>query len=166
MRLGRVRIVLYTLRKMDLDKTTHLDIPTRWTLQKRDHQTATTELSKIAGLLVRGAEALGDLYMRMCDLIRESDLTDNEIRKILAPHFPQPRISEILRVSRAPREVYVRYTAGFFGFKAALRQCRGYQITPNAELCRRKIRRAAERLVLLVHGPAELSVRGHIVTVR
>jgi uncharacterized protein (DUF2236 family) len=150
---------------MELGTPVKLTIPSRWVVINRDHQAAQAELSQIAIILVRSAEAIGDLYMRMCDLIRESDITDDEVRHILESHFPPSRISEILRVSRAPREVYIRYTAGFFGFKAALRQCRGYQVTAAKELCRRKIRRAAERLVLLLGGPAELHVRGHVVKV-
>jgi len=102
----------------------------------------------------------------MCDLIRLHEMTDREIKESLGKHFPQPRISEIMRVSRAPDDVYRRYRAGFFGFKAALEQCRGYRVTSTSELNRRKIRRAAERLIVLLNGPAQLTVRGRVIEIR
>lgn len=50
------------------------------------------------------------------------------------------------------------------GFKAVLAECRGYRLTPDGELRRRKIRRAAERLVLLM-GQGSVEVHGHRVVV-
>lgn len=150
---------------MDLSSEIVLRLPSRWAVNRLDRIGTVNELAHLAKTLCTGCEALTGLYMRMCDLIRGSDLTDIEARAILSPHFSQPRISEILRVSRAPEAVYARYTAGFFGFKAALKECRGYQVTPIAELRVRKIRRAAERLVLLLGGPAQLRVREHRIIV-
>lgn len=123
------------------------------------------ELSNLASIIVRGCDAIHGVYMRICDLIRDTELTDAQIRDALSRHFPSSRISEILRVSRAPEDVYRRYRAGFFGFKAALEQCRGYTVTATPELNRRKIRRAAERLVTLLDGPGTLSIRGRTVAV-
>jgi len=152
-------------RYMDLCAPTIVEFPSRWTIQKHDTVSAARELSSLAETLVKGCEAIHSLYMRMCDLIRQNQLSDNEVRKLLEKHFPHPRISEILRVSRAPDEVYRRYRAGFFGFKAALAECRGFTINSTSELTRRKIRRCAERLVLLLDGPGKLEIRGRVVSV-
>lgn len=74
-------------------------------------------------------------------------------------------MSEILRVARAPEEIYSRYSTGFFGFKAALKSCRMYNVTPSEELTRRKIKRAAERLILLVNGAGEVRVNGRRIVI-
>lgn len=132
----------------------------------QDAKLAFDELGKLAEVLAKGCEALGGLYMRMTDLIRSSGLADSEVRQALDRHFSPARISEILRVSRAPEQVYLRYRGGFFGFKAALRESRGYRITPNQELQRRKVRRAAQRLVALMPQPGELAVGARVVSVR
>lgn len=140
-----------------------ITFPSRWVIRRAGNYEL--ELKQLAGIITRGAEAIAGVYMRMCDIVRQGSLTDSEVREILAPYFPQPRISELLRVSRAPEEVYKRYTAGFFGFKAALRECRGYQITGGPELLRRKIARAAERLILLTGGAGEVRIRGKLITI-
>lgn len=150
---------------MELSGLTVINFPSRWALRGKNARPALAELNSLAATIVRGCEAITGVYMRMTDLIRSTGLTDAQVREALEPHFPPARISEILRVSRAPESVYVRYTAGFFGFKAALRECRGYMVTPSDELRRRKIRRTAERLVLLLDGPAQITVRDHVVTV-
>jgi len=150
---------------MELTNPIIIEVPGRWTLQHRDASSVSRELSTLAETLIRGCEALHGCYMRICDLVRLHELTDKEVKEALGKHFPQPRISEILRVSRAPEDVYRRYRSGFFGFKAALEQCRGYRVTPNAELNRRRIRRTAERLVLLLDGPGELKIRGRLISV-
>lgn len=154
--------MLYTHHNMELAPPVTLSFPSRWTI---GHKDAKVELGALAQTLTRGAEAMAGLYMRMCDLIRDAGLTDSEVREILSAHFPQPRISEILRVSRAPNEVYVRYTAGFFGFKSALKECRGYQVNTSAELNRRKTRRAAERLILLTGGSGSIQIKGKVITI-
>jgi hypothetical protein len=151
---------------MELAQPKIIEVPARWTLGRFTPETAAIELQALGEVLNRGCEALGGLYMRMCDLIRSSGLSDSEVRKALDRHFPEARISEILRVSRAPEQVYLRYRAGFFGFKAALRECRGYQVTPTGELTRRKVRRAAQRLVALMPQPGELAIGGRVVSVR
>lgn len=150
---------------MEICEPTTIDFPSRWTFHPKNQEEAARELSTLAETLAKGCEAVHGLYMRMCDLIRLTELPEDQIRKSLSRHFPQPRISEILRVSRAPDEVYRRYRAGFFGFKAALAECRGYRITPTKELNRRKIRRTAERLVALLDGPGELRIRGKTITI-
>ena len=124
------------------------------------------ELDSMARILVEGCRAISGLYMRMCDVIRDGPFTDDDVRRILGQHFPPSRVSEILRVARAPERVYQKYAAGFFGFKAALRATRFYQITPSQELKRRKLRRAAERIVSLTDGPVEFTIRDRVISVR
>lgn len=142
---------------------TVIRIPDRWMLEKCSDPAR--ELDRIAGLLVVGIGALGGLYLRMCDLVRNGILTESQSREILSRHFPPPRVSEILRVAGAPDEVYNRYRAGFFGFKAALRECRGYRVTPSRELRRRKLQRAAERLLELLGGEGEINIRDRSIVV-
>lgn len=143
-----------------------VQFPSRWTVVKYENtQQVKRELGKLAETVIAGTKAVVGVYMRMCDLVRSSGLTDQEVRDVLLPLFPPPRVSDILRVSRAPRDVYERYTAGFFSFKAAVERCRLYHITPTEELRSRKIRRAADRLVELMGGPGEICVKDRRVRV-
>lgn len=141
-----------------------LDIPPRWDFEKRTHAQALEEIDRLAGILSRGAEALSGLYIRICHTLRQHNLTNDEIREVLSPHFAPPRVSEFIRIANAPPHVYRRYHGGFIAFRAALAECRGYQITSNEEIKRRKIRRTAERLIELM-GPGEVEVCGQRVTV-
>lgn len=139
--------------------------PNRWTLRAFDDpMEAVSEINSLAQTLVTGAEAISGVYMRMCDVIRKADLPDWKVRQQLGKYFPQPRVSEIMKVARASDEVYLRYSAGFFGFKSALKQCRAYSITPSQELKRRQVRRAAERLIALL-GHGEVQVKDSKVTI-
>lgn len=149
----------------ELTEPKTIECPSRWTLfGSQTLEQGKTEIQKLAGIIVKGTEALGGVYMRLVDTIRHHGFTDDEVRKMLSRHFSEPRVSEILRVAKAPEEVYNRYMAGFFGFKAALRECRSYTITPGTELIRRKAKRAAIRLITLgVTG--EIHVKGRVVTV-
>jgi hypothetical protein len=116
---------------------------------RKSHAEVEAELDTLAQTLSVGVSRLGELYLRICDLIRDTNFPETDMRRILGKYFPPPRVSEFLRVANASEVVYRRYRAGFFGFKAALRECRGYDITPSEELRRRQIRRAAERLATL-----------------
>jgi len=151
------------MRHMELAEPVTIKFPSRWTTSKVSNPKF--ELAKLAETLSQGCEAISGLYMRMCDLVRSSGLTDDEVRESLCRQFPDSRISEIIRVSRSPEEIYSRYHAGFFGFRAALKECRGYQVTSSAELHARKARRAAERLVLLLGDSGSIRVRGRLVTI-
>lgn len=137
--------------------TSELPAISRFTLITQDRGAAIAEIEDIARYIESGVEALSGMYLRICDIIRAHDLSDNEIRTVLESHFPPPRISEFIRVARAPYSVYVRYRAGFFGFKAALRACSGFHVTPNERLKQRRIQHAAERLAKLT-GPGKLHV--------
>lgn len=140
-----------------------LTFPTRWVISGGQAEPE-EELNRLCEILIKGADAIAGTYMRMCDLIRSSNVSDKRARGILSAYFPDSRVSEIIRVSRAPDEVYRRYTTGFFGFKAALREVRGYQITPTEELNRRKARRAAQRLTELL-PVGTIRINNRIVTV-
>lgn len=141
-----------------------LIIPTRFAASRPRDPVA--ELSRLAEIFYRGSDALADLYRRMCDLIRTEGLTDEEARAALMHHLAPSRVSEILRICRAPSLIYNKYITGIWGFKAAVSHARLYQITPSDELRRRKMRRAAERLVLTVGDAGEkILVRGRVVEV-
>ena len=142
-----------------------MSFPLRWTVGRLDCGQSIRELERLSSLCVRGAEAVIGVYMRICDLIRSGSLGDEQARSILSARFSRQRVSEIMRVARAPDEIYSRYTAGFFGFKAAVRQCRAYNVTSTSELKRRQVRRTAQRLVSLVGGPATIKVLDRVVTV-
>lgn len=147
-----------------------IEIPSRWALPDHNAPRATVlkEVDHLCEKLETGVRALQGLYARVCDVIRTHNLSEKEIRPILAKHFPPPRVSDILRLARAPEDVYSRYRAGFFGFKAALHQCRLYHITPSKELRIRKMRRTADRLITLAKGEPfiEIKTGGWTVTLK
>lgn len=143
----------------------HISIPSRWTFQHFTHIEALHEVDRLAGIVAAGVEALHGLYLRITDLIRENELTDEEVKQTLASHFPQPRISELIRVAHAPPEVYRRYACHFFGFKAALQECRGYRVNRTEILRRRQVRRAAERLVKLANCPERIHIRNKVISI-
>lgn len=143
---------------------TVLTIPSRWGKGKFSHDEAIEEIDRLAKILVRGADALCGLYLRICDTIRESRLENEEIRSTLSKHFPPPRVSEFIKIANAPEDVYRRYRAGFIGFRAALSECRGYRINSSEFLQSKKIRRAARRLIDLI-GHGEVTVKGRRVSV-
>lgn len=151
---------------MELADAVTITFPSQWAIVKLRDADAQIEIKNMAKTIQRGTAAVVGLYMRMCQTIRQSTLSDAQVRDILSDHFNDQRISEILRVSRAPEQVYQKYTAGFFGFKAALRECRGYRIMETEDLHRRKLRRAARRLVELTSEPMELEVQGRVVSIR
>lgn len=140
------------------------DLPCRWSHDIRTHEDALLDIDRCGRLLAEGVERLSGLYLRICDDIRNHGLTENEIRATLGKHFPPPRVSEFIRVANAAPETYRRYRFGLVGWKATLAECRGYKQTPTKELTRRRIRRCAERLVLLL-GRGEVQVRGRRVSV-
>lgn len=142
---------------VELEPEERISIPGRWAVGNPADYRA--ELKRLAVVFAAGTQALGGLYMRICDTIRKSNLTDSEVRSVLESNLSAARVSELLRVAHAPEEVYIRYTTGFFGFKAALRECRGYVVTPSEELRRRKMRRTAERLIILAGGATQITIK-------
>lgn len=150
---------------MELARESTITFPSQWYL-KEEAVDDKRELMRLADIVARGTVALAGVYMRICQVIRSGALADEEVRKILEPYFSGPRISELLRVSRAPEAVYVRYRGGFFGFKAVLRQCRGYTVTPDIELRRRKLRRTAQRLVILAENETRIQLPEWLIEIR
>jgi hypothetical protein len=148
----------------NLGTETTLVVPARWSCGRMTHAQAVAEVDNLARMLVNGIAALSGVYLRICDTIRQSGLTDDEIRDGLGKHFPPQRVSEFIRIARAPDEVYRRYRAGFVGFRATLSECRGYRLHSDDWLKRRKIRRTAERLIGLM-GQGSVEVCGRQVTV-
>lgn len=144
---------------------TTLTIPSQWSCARLTHAEAVSEVDRLAKILLTGADALCGLYMRICETIRRYSFTDAEIRATLGKYFPPPRVSEFVKIANAPPEVYRRYEAGFIGFRAALAECRGYQINTTEFLKSKKIRRAAERLINLMDGVGEVTVKGRKITV-
>ena len=140
-------------------------LPRRWDLEKRDRESAKREIARCAELLARGVDAVCNLYMRICDQIRDHELTDGEIRGLLSRHFPPPRVSEFIRVANAPRETYMRYRAGLVGFRAVLQECRGYHILAPEHIHKKKVRRAAERLLTLMGDRREVEILGHRIRI-
>lgn len=127
-------------------------IPSRWQIQRRTHAEALEEIRQIGQVIERASQAVCGAYMRICDIIRESKLTEDEVRKQLAESFPPSRISEILKVAHAPEHVWAYYKAGTFGFKGALKGARLYGLPRTHHLTQRQIKRAIERLILLTEG--------------
>lgn len=153
------------VRRMS-DEIVTVGFPLRWTTGKSlPYAEAVADLDRLGRIIVKGTDAICGVYMRICDTVRTGRIPESEVRTILARYFPGPRISEILCVSRAPEEVYHKYTAGFFGFKSALKHCRLYNITPSEELKRRQAKRAANRLLMLLGAPSEIEIKSHIVTI-
>jgi hypothetical protein len=144
-----------------------LAVPARWVVwQAGDRALALDDLRDSSRVLATGAAALCGLYMRMCDCIRRFGFDDAEVRAAIGDALPPPRVSEMLRVANAPEDVYRRYRAGFFGFKAALERCRMYSVTASDRLRDRKIHRTAARLVLLADArPLTIRAGGCVVEV-
>lgn len=144
-----------------------LEIPSRWAFIKRDApaEEVLSQLEAMAQIARNGSEALVGLYMRICDVIRQTNIPHKDARKVLSKYFCQPRVSEILRVSRAPHDVYTRYRIGFFGFKAALRATRLDQLGTGANRWELNRKRAVRHIrKLLYDRPGEIEAQGWRVT--
>jgi hypothetical protein len=128
-----------------------LTIPTRYVIRKNaTRHECLAELTRLGAIFANGAEALGSLYLRITDLIRNERLTDAEVRDSLCDHFPPSRISELLRVATAPDHIYCNYKLRVSGFRATLERTRMYaQLPADSRLVERKKVRAAARLASL-----------------
>lgn len=149
----------------ELSSPTSVSFPGRWTLGELTDEQTVIEIENLSRIIVQGCEAISGVYMRLVGRIRECSLPDWKIRRELGKHFPQPRVSEIMRVARAPQDVYLKYSAGFFGFKSALKQCRYYHTSPTQMLLERQARRAAERLIALLGDTGRIRVKGRLVII-
>lgn len=140
-----------------------LEIPSRWALvdnKSMPRNQVIAYIEELASTTAKGVEALQGLYMRMCDTIRESRLTDEDATSALSKHFPEPRVMEILTVCHASEEVYTQYRSSFFSFRTRLKQCRLYHVTPTKQLKQRQIARASRRVVELLGEPTKFSIDG------
>jgi hypothetical protein len=124
------------------------------------------ELTKLVHTLSSGAKVLSGLYMRVCDMMRNYNLSDDDIRTVLRPHFSNPRICDFLKIVHSPDEVYRKYRGGFIGFRATIEQCRTF-LVPQTELLKTKrVRRVAARLLFLMnHQPCEIRTLGFKVMI-
>ena len=145
---------------------TTLTVPDRFRQRRIDREQALREITVLGCLISRGTQAIGRCYLRITDTIREFELADGEVREALRGQFADSRISELLRVANSPNEVYNRWQAGFWGFKAALRECRYYNISPPARLIAKQKQRAAERLVKLATDGEEIRVKEWILRIQ
>ena len=143
-----------------------LTLPSRWTIKKSvSPQDELREIENLSRIITESASAVAGVYMRLCDTIRSSAVSEKDIRAPLEKHFPQSRVSELMRVARAPEDIYARYSAGFFGFKAALKHCRLYSVTPSVELKRRQLMRATHRILKLIEPNQTIKVKDKTITI-
>lgn len=157
--------------------TVTLELPGRWFMPSRtqSRETSLKQLRQLGELFVRGAMAVGNLYLRICDHIRAYDIDPAEVSQALSQAgFPESRISEVKRVAYAPQEIYMEYSAGRYGFRVALEKSRLYyaahRTKPQAK--RRQLRKAAGRLIKLASvmhsGPDgwEYELNGYKLVIR
>lgn len=145
--------------------TITVSIPDRFRQTKISREQAITEVRHLGYLVARTIDAVAGCYMRICDAVREFKLSDGEVREALKGCFADSRISEIIRVANSPDAIYHRWKAGFFGFRAALRECRLYNVTPGPRLIAKQKRRAAERLVKLAGAGERIEVLGYYIRI-
>ena len=107
-------------------------------------------LCNLGATFKKGSEALGGLYLRICDHIRQYEITPEEARFTLASvGFDKVRASEVIRVAYAPAKVYNEFSARLIGFKVALSKTRLYYMAGRGKqrYKRRQLQRAGVRLV-------------------
>ncbi len=144
---------LHSVKESD-KKLVTLQIPGRWFQLNRElpHEIAVKQLFELGEMFMRGAMAVGNLYMRICDHIRMYEIDPLEVSQALTKAgFPDSRISEIKRVAYAPQDVYLEYSAGQYGFRVALAKSRLFYAAQRtkAHAKRRQLRKAAGRLIKL-----------------
>ncbi len=137
---------------IELAPPIEVKIPSRhWLPEKTDsRREVLVTLCNLGTLFQKGSEALGGLHLRICDTVRQHELTPEEVRfTLLAVGWGKVRISEVMRVAYAPHKVYNEFSARLIGFKVALSKTRLYYMAGRGKLRykRRKLQRAAVRLV-------------------
>jgi len=118
--------------------------------QSRDESIA--QLRELGELLIRGAVAVTDLYLRICTHIRAHDLDPDEVTQALRQAgFSAPRISELRRVAFAPEHIFKEFAATHIGFRVVLAKTRMYEQVRRSDIRvkRRKLRRASARVLRL-----------------
>jgi len=144
----------FTQCNMELAQPIQLTIPSRFCMADKNASRAEIikDLKRLGETFTEGMQAMAGLYLRMTDTIRENNLSDEEVRAALGGYFPPSRISELIRVASAPKEIYSAYSSRLIGFRATLEKVRMYRVPICEELSNRKLRRAAARLVALCNG--------------
>jgi len=137
---------------IELAPAIEVKLPSRhWLPERADSKrSALVTLCELGTVFKKGAEALGGLYLRICDTVRKYELTPEEVRFTLsAVGWSKVRISEVMRVAYAPQKVYNEFSARLIGFKVALSKTRLYYMAGRGKLRykRRQLQRAAVRLV-------------------
>jgi hypothetical protein len=127
-------------------------------------------LSDMGKTFFDGARAVRGLYYDIVRMIRRHEFTDAEVRSALSNYFSEPRICELLRVARAPDNIFLRYEAQQIGFGVALKQARAFRVPKSDGWKKRKLRRSAERLVAMCQESGQkvvsIYVQGFQVEVR
>lgn len=129
-----------------------VNIPSvHWLPQPADtHREALVTLCNLGTVFKTGSEALGGLYLRICDTVRKYELVPEEVRfTLLAVGWSKVRISEVIRVAYSPPAVYHEFSARLIGFKVALSRTRLYYMAGRGKkrYKRRQLQRAGVRLV-------------------
>jgi len=137
---------------IDQAPDTIIKVPSRWWLSERTdtHPDALARLGELGTIFQKGTEALGGLYLRICDHIRVYKITPDDARATLSKvGFRRQRISEVLRVASAPANIYNEYKARLTSFRIALTKTRMYyMVAKNKPRYRqRQLQRAGIRLV-------------------
>lgn len=97
---------------------------------------ATQDLMKTQELglaIIQKTAVVNDAYFKLCSHLRtaKSTISTEAHRKVLYDlGYNKARVSEILRVSQAPDDVWSEYNARLIGFNRALEAVRGTKPTP------------------------------------
>jgi hypothetical protein len=139
---------------VELIPSVTLTFPGRLCLAARgqSREASIAQLRELGVLFISGAEAMTDLYLRICAHIRAHDLDPDEISEPLRQAgFSAPRISEIRRVAYAPEHLFREFYATNIGFKMVLAKTRMYEQVRRSDIRvkRRKLRRASARVLRL-----------------
>jgi len=79
------------------------------------------EVNRLAMDVVTAEVATGDKYFRLCSYIREKKVLEVTVRREMEEcGFRGSRISEVLKVCSAPKDVWEGYLGKLFSFKKAL----------------------------------------------
>lgn len=113
------------------------------------------QIDSMAATLNKGATAVRGLYLRICQTIREHNISDEDARATLGRHMPEPRVSEMLRIARSDKDLWARFEAGIIGYRSALRGARYYSI--NTETWKKRaLRRTAQNFIKIAGKESRL----------
>lgn len=135
----------------DLAPEIELSIPSlHWLPEASDsHADVLDRLARLGTIFKTGSEALGGLYLRICEHIRHYRITPEEARVTLCNcGFSKVRVSEVLRVAYCPPNLYNEFRARVIGFRVCLKKTRLYYMAGRhkTRYKRRQLQRAGVRL--------------------